>query len=332
MNLIKRQKRGIEMEKYKLTGVKKEITTTAGEIAVVQQIQALIDIPSMDVEKGDLGGWVQNANSLSQAGECWVFADCYVSDEAKVEENAMVKHMSFIESGAVIRDNARIISSTVRNQSVIDGEALIQGSVILKSQVMNRVIIKDSTLANVSIHKGEIAESEVISMEGRLVFGDETTISKSRLTIVDPAPYVERKCHLEQVAAEKLEVFQVYEESRICRLTLSGKSSLRIGNIHTSTIFERTLISGAPDGKCIFEDCLLAIMNSQIEGNVNLQGWVEVVRSQLTEMASVRNHSKTLLTMNHIKMTEMAQIQKEAGTGSKQVEFLSLGSDTLLKL
>ena len=37
------------------------------------QIKALVDILTIDVKAGDLGGYVNNENNLSQENNCWMF-------------------------------------------------------------------------------------------------------------------------------------------------------------------------------------------------------------------------------------------------------------------
>ena len=51
--------------KYKLTKNTKEVNDIT-----FYQIQSLKDFG--DVKKGDLGGWIEKENNLSQEGNCWV--------------------------------------------------------------------------------------------------------------------------------------------------------------------------------------------------------------------------------------------------------------------
>ena len=52
--------------KYELTDI-----TMTYEGRTLYRIRALKDI--LNVEKGDLGGWVSNENPLSQEGYCWAY-------------------------------------------------------------------------------------------------------------------------------------------------------------------------------------------------------------------------------------------------------------------
>ncbi len=52
------------------------------------RIQALKDFS--DVKKGDLGGWIEMENNLSQDGNAWVFGDACVFGDAWVFGDACV--------------------------------------------------------------------------------------------------------------------------------------------------------------------------------------------------------------------------------------------------
>jgi hypothetical protein len=59
-------------KKYKLT---KE--TIIVDSSTLYRIKALNDIPSSNVKKGDLGGFIENESNLSHEGSCWVDRDVY---------------------------------------------------------------------------------------------------------------------------------------------------------------------------------------------------------------------------------------------------------------
>ena len=59
------------MKKYELT---KE-TKTLMDGTVLHRIRALLDIPMHGVKAGDLGGWIEKENNLSQCGNAWVSGD-----------------------------------------------------------------------------------------------------------------------------------------------------------------------------------------------------------------------------------------------------------------
>ncbi len=62
----------------------------------LHRIQALIDIPSIGVEAGDLGGYIEEESNLKHNGTCWVFDD------------AKVYGLTIIKDGATVRGNASV--------------------------------------------------------------------------------------------------------------------------------------------------------------------------------------------------------------------------------
>lgn len=73
------------MNKYKLTENTKEINGIT-----LHQIRALISFA--DVNEGDLGGWIEKEENLSQYGDAWVFGNASVYGDARVSGNARIKN------------------------------------------------------------------------------------------------------------------------------------------------------------------------------------------------------------------------------------------------
>ena len=44
----------------------------------------------MTVKKGDLGGWIEKEENLSQKGDCWVCRYANVYNDSKVYEDAVI--------------------------------------------------------------------------------------------------------------------------------------------------------------------------------------------------------------------------------------------------
>jgi hypothetical protein len=67
------------------------------------RIQALKDFGN--VKTGDLGGYVESENNLSQEGNCWVY------DKAKVFDNALVSDNVRVFGNACVFENARVLGN-----------------------------------------------------------------------------------------------------------------------------------------------------------------------------------------------------------------------------
>jgi len=107
------------MKKYKLNGDTKEINGHT-----LHRIQALKDFS--DVKKGDLGGWVESEDNLSQYGNCWVYDNACVYDNASISDNAKVSDWAWISGNVCVSGNAK-----VSDDANISGDVKILGNVII---------------------------------------------------------------------------------------------------------------------------------------------------------------------------------------------------------
>ena len=68
------------------------------------QIKALISFG--DVKAGELGGYIEKEENLSQTGDAWVFDNAWVSGDARVSGNARVFDNARVSGDAWVSDNA----------------------------------------------------------------------------------------------------------------------------------------------------------------------------------------------------------------------------------
>ena len=100
------------MKKYELTSNTKTIYGIT-----LYQIKALTDIPSIGVKAGDLGGYIEKEDNLSQLGTCWMSGDARVFGDAWVYDSAQVYglctrtplHISGLQWPVTITDNLMTI-------------------------------------------------------------------------------------------------------------------------------------------------------------------------------------------------------------------------------
>ena len=125
---------------------------------VCHRIKALKDIPVIGVKKGDLGGCVSNATSLSHSGSSWIFEGGFVVGNAIVEDDATVG------DGALVGDTA-----------CISGIAVICKGVVIDSnaQVGGDVVVRHGNIGNGAIVTKQYHYLYVDNVNGR---GDECTI------------------------------------------------------------------------------------------------------------------------------------------------------------
>ena len=95
------------MKKYELTSTTKDFFGTT-----LYQIRALKDFGI--VKAGDLGGWIEKEENLSQEGECWVagnagvFGNAWVFGNARVFGDAKVCGDARVYGKAQVSGNAEI--------------------------------------------------------------------------------------------------------------------------------------------------------------------------------------------------------------------------------
>ena len=96
------------MKKYELT---KEFIEHCGRRLF--RIRALIDFGN--VKAGDLGGYVEKEENLSQEGNAWVYGNAKVYDNAKVYGNAKVYDNAEVCDNADVLGNAEVCDGVVDN-------------------------------------------------------------------------------------------------------------------------------------------------------------------------------------------------------------------------
>lgn len=89
------------MKKYELTGDCKVFLGRK-----LFRIRALISFG--DVDAGDVGGYVEKEENLSQAGDAWVYEDAKVYGSAKVYGNAWVYGNAEVYGNAKVCGNAKV--------------------------------------------------------------------------------------------------------------------------------------------------------------------------------------------------------------------------------
>ena len=90
-----------EVKKYELTS---ETKVFLGK--TLYRIKALVQFGN--VNAGDLGGWIEKEENLSQSGNAWVYGNAEVSGDARVYGNARVSGDASVSGDAEVYGNARV--------------------------------------------------------------------------------------------------------------------------------------------------------------------------------------------------------------------------------
>lgn len=128
------------------------------------RIQALRDIRSIGVKKGDLGGYVSNGNILSQEGDCWVGPNAKVIGHVLVQDNAYITgnaivYCRFSKSSITIKDkcfitgNAEIVNfDQGRDSSDFGLYMMFEGNVVVNEYARVKNLTKASGHVRISNH------------------------------------------------------------------------------------------------------------------------------------------------------------------------------------
>lgn len=178
----------MEDKKYEL--VPETITKFYGK--PMYRIRALKDFS--DVKKGDLGGYVESEENLSQEGNCWIYDNSIVGLGSKVTGNAIVKDVSVVVRCSGVSDDAIIEkrslineSSVVCNQSRVVSAVVTNGSsIVYKSVIKPSCLIEHGSTVvsaivgpNVHISNGAVIRFNIGTREDYVVYNTPVYYGRS---------------------------------------------------------------------------------------------------------------------------------------------------------
>ena len=109
------------MKKYKLTSETKVFNGVE-----LHRIKALKSFGN--INKGELGGWIESEKNLSQDGDAWVYDNAMVYGYARVDGHAMVYGYATVDGYATVGDYAMVGGhATVGENARVDGHAIVGG-------------------------------------------------------------------------------------------------------------------------------------------------------------------------------------------------------------
>ena len=98
------------------------------------RIKALVDFSY--VKSGDLGGYVESYDNLSQEGTCWIYGSARVFGSAIVYGNAIVGGNARVGGNAIVDGNSIVSGNAiVGGNAIVDGNAKVFGSAEVSSNI-----------------------------------------------------------------------------------------------------------------------------------------------------------------------------------------------------
>lgn len=161
-------------KKYELTN--ETVTIDNGEV-LLHRIKATKDFGA--VEKGDIGGWVESDQNLSQEGDCWIYDDAKVYGNARIFDsvrvydearvygntrafnnsdicgNAKVYENASVYGNSTISDNAELYGHAVAHKySKVYGNSKIYDNATVHGTVEDAIINNNAIISDVTLIKG----------------------------------------------------------------------------------------------------------------------------------------------------------------------------------
>lgn len=173
--------------KYELTDDFIEVDIGKNKSVRAYRIRALKDFA--DVHKGELGGYVENGQILSQEGGCWVY------DDAKVVGKSVIK------GDARVKDNAVAVSTEMKDKAVIDKNVHVTHAVMWnESKITDNAVVRNWSTGRIYMHhyaciSGDASIKANLDMSGfsKVVSGDFTSnmILGADALIQKPSDYLD---------------------------------------------------------------------------------------------------------------------------------------------
>ena len=103
------------------------------------RIKSLKDFSN--VQKGELGGYIEGYHNLSQTGNCWVYNEAKVRDYARVSENAQISDKARVYEYAQVFGNVKVHgkarvsgNAIIKEDAQVGGFAIVKGSIIVRGE------------------------------------------------------------------------------------------------------------------------------------------------------------------------------------------------------
>ena len=212
-----------ETKKYEL--VKSESIVHNGR--TLYRIRALREFTisrGVAIKVGDIGGFVESENNLSQEDICWIFDDAKVYENAKICDKARIFGKAAIFENAEISDYSQVYENAIVSDTAwVFGNAKIYGNAKIceKAQIYGNAEVKgDACICGSSLvcNVAEIGKNKKIK-NGRYIF--------KSLNVDETLSEIEPICHKISFAVRvielKLPIEQGYIESLISQFAEYNK-------------------------------------------------------------------------------------------------------------
>ena len=214
------------MKTWEFTGeVKKHFGIT------LKRIRSTVDRPTLGISAGDIGGWVEKAENLSD--NAWIYDDAMVHSNALVCGNARVCDNARVSGAAWVSGDAWVLSN-----ALVSGNALVFGNVLVAGAAW---VSDDAQVFGNALVYGNA-----------WVFGDARVYDDARVSgnaLVFGNAQVHSNTRVSDDAWEKSPLYIQGSRWPVCMVT---KTKLKIGcQVHTLKQWQNNYLKIAADNKAL---------------------------------------------------------------------------------
>ena len=162
------------MKKYELTSEKKVIDGVE-----LHRIKALDSFGN--INKGDLGGWIESEKNLSQYENAWVCDNASVFGNAMVGGNATVRGNASVFGNATVGGNATVRgNASVFGNAMVGGNATVRGNATVSENAWvgeNATVGGNATVRGDATISGDATVRGNATVGGYAIVGENATVS-----------------------------------------------------------------------------------------------------------------------------------------------------------
>ena len=200
------------------------------------RIRALKDFG--DVKKGDLGGYVEKEENLSQEGDAWIYDDAKVRTDAVVSGNAKIREEGWLAGNAQVYGNAEVSGKAILtgNTQVYDN-AKVSGRMQLSDNAKiygNAQVNINMTISNnVEIYDNAKLDGAIFVKDNAKVYGNANIHGSAYIA---GNTQVSGNAELTDGASIKDDVIITGETKLGAHANVSGKGILNVNDTITEEI------------------------------------------------------------------------------------------------
>lgn len=168
----------MENRKYILTDETRKV-----EDRILHRIKAVKNFNG--VHEGDLGGWVESEDNLSQLGNCWVYDNAFAMNEARIFDDATIRDKAAIYRQAIVCGKAMVSGkANVCGHAIVCGEALVTDDAMVtdKAKVSENAFIHQTAwiCGNAWVYgHANVCHNAIICDYARIEFDEDYTVYKN---------------------------------------------------------------------------------------------------------------------------------------------------------